>query len=170
MDIFNKDIYLSKNLIEKNNINYIENLAKIRNHNKIFINKKMILNKEYFDNLFLAMDPNIKLDDEQREAIIKDEDYNLVIAGAGSGKTTTMMAKIKYLIDIQKVKEEEILAISFAKKNTEELQDKLKEKFGINIEVTTFHKLGLNIILKNDKKRFSIIEDSKKYNFFYELF
>jgi len=170
MDIFNKDIYLSKNLIEKNNINYIENLAKIRNHNKIFINKKMILNKEYFDNLFLAMDPNIKLDDEQREAIIKDEDYNLVIAGAGSGKTTTMMAKIKYLIDIQKVKEEEILAIFFDKKNTEELQDKLKEKFGINIEVTTFHKLGLNIILKNDRKRFSIIEDSKKYNFFMNYF
>lgn len=45
-----------------------------------------------------------------------------IIAGAGTGKTTTMASKIKYLVDIKKIPPNEILAISFTKKATEELQ------------------------------------------------
>jgi DNA helicase-4 len=44
------------------------------------------------------VDPNISLDDDQRRAILTDEDYCLVIAGAGAGKTTTVAAKVKYLV------------------------------------------------------------------------
>ena len=50
---------------------------------------------------------------QQRTAIITDEDNNLVIAGAGSGKTTTIVGKVKYIIDRYKAKPEEIPLISF---------------------------------------------------------
>lgn len=166
IDIFNEDVYLNKKVVEDNNLDYIKNLGEIKKHNKEYINKKLLENKEYFDNIFVKMDKNIILDEEQRKAILIDEDYNLIIAGAGSGKTTTMMAKIKYLIDIKEVHEDEILAISFAKKNTEELKEKLLKYFNIDINVTTFHKLGLDIILKNNNLKYNIIEDNKKQNFF----
>ncbi len=166
VDIFNEDVYLNKKVVEDNNLDYIKNLGEIKQHNKNYINKKLLENKNYFDNIFINMDKNIILDDEQRMAILKDEDYNLIIAGAGSGKTTTMMAKIKYLIDIKEIREDEILAISFAKKNTEELKEKLLKYFNIDINVTTFHKLGLDIILNNNNEKYEIIEDSKKQYFF----
>ncbi len=166
VDIFNKDVYLNKKVVEDNNLDYIKNLGEIKQHNKNYINKKLLENRNYFDNIFINMDKNIILDEEQRMAILKDEDYNLIIAGAGSGKTTTMMAKIKYLIDIKEIREDEILAISFAKKNTEELKEKLLKYFNIDINVTTFHKLGLDIILNNNNEKYEIIEDSKKQDFF----
>jgi DNA helicase-4 len=55
----------------------------------------------------------IREDLQQRTAIITDEDNNLIIAGAGSGKTTTIVGKVKYIIDRYKAKPEEILLISF---------------------------------------------------------
>ncbi len=164
-DLFNKNIYLSRKLIEQSGINYIENFQKIREHNQKYIDINLKLNKDYFDHIFDELDPKIILDKEQRSAILKDEDYNLIIAGAGSGKTTTMIAKIKYLIDKQNVKENEILAISFANKNASELKQKLNHNFKIDVNVTTFHKLGLDIILKSENKKFKILEDIKKYNF-----
>ena len=163
--IFDEDIYLNKRLIEENDINYLENFQKIREHNKNYIEKNLKLNEEYFDNIFLPLDKNIKLDSEQRSAILKDEDYNLIIAGAGSGKTTTMIAKIKYLIDKKGVNQNEILAISFAKKNASELKEKLRNNFKINVDVTTFHKLGLEIILKHDRKKFKVYDENKKDKF-----
>ena len=169
-DVFEIDDYLNVKKLNENNLNYIEQLDKIKKHNKEYINNQLMINKEYFDNMFSNIDKNIKLDKEQRIAILKNEDYNLIIAGAGSGKTTTMMAKIKYLVDKKNVKQNEILAISFAKKNTEELKEKLKKQFNLDIDVITFHKLGLSIIEKNTNKRYSIIEDNIKNKFILDYF
>ena len=72
--------------------------------NKKYIEENLIELKSYFDNMFNGIDDNIVLDKEQRIAILTDEDYNMIIAGAGSGKTTTISAKIKYLVDIKKIK------------------------------------------------------------------
>lgn len=169
-DVFEVNDYLSVKKLNENNLNYIEQLDKIKKHNKEYINNQLSIDKKYFDDMFKQIDSNIKLDEEQRKAILKNEDYNLIIAGAGSGKTTTMMAKIKYLIDKKNVQPDEILAISFAKKNTEELKEKLKKQFNLDINVTTFHKLGLNIIEQNTNKRYSIIEDNVKNRYILNYF
>lgn len=85
------------------------------------------------------------LDDQQRTALITDEYSNLIIAGAGSGKTLTIIGKVKYLIEQKKVNPENILLLSFTKKTVEELNERLKN-IGLSARATTFHKLGYNII------------------------
>lgn len=89
------------------------------------------------------------LDDKQRKVVTSDDKYLLVSAGAGSGKTLTIIGKIRYLIEIKKLKEDEIICISFTNEATNNLKNKLKENYGYDIPCYTFHKLGLEI-LKND--------------------
>ncbi|WP_317171646.1 UvrD-helicase domain-containing protein [Flavobacterium agri] len=88
-----------------------------------------------------------KLDDQQRTAVITDEYSNLIIAGAGSGKTLTILGKVKYLIEQKNVKPENILLLSFTKKTVDELNERLKN-IGLDARATTFHKLGYDTIKK----------------------
>ena len=59
----------------------------INNHNSEFIENHLTTDSRYLDEILLKDDPNIKLDEEQRRVVLSDEDYTLVIAGAGAGKT-----------------------------------------------------------------------------------
>lgn len=95
------------------------------------------------------------LDETQVKAIKCNENAVLVSAGAGSGKTLTIMGKIKYLIENMNVKSSEILCISFTNEAVNSLKNKLLS-IGYNIDVFTFHKLSLNIIGKN----YSIVDDN----------
>ena len=83
--------------------------------NSKFISKKLIEYKEYFDHIFTDVGENINLDEEQRKIILRDDDYCLINAGAGSGKSTTMAAKVKYLVDKLNIKPEEIIMLTFTK-------------------------------------------------------
>ena len=98
---------------------------------------------------------NIELDNTQVEAIKSTNKSVLVIAGAGSGKTLTIQGKVKYLIEEQNIKENEILCISFTNETVNNLKNKLLN-LGYKIEVLTFHKLGLKFL----KNNFSITSDS----------
>ena len=91
---------------------------------------------------------NIELDNTQMEAIKSESKSVLVIAGAGSGKTLTIQGKVKYLIEEKNLKEDEILCISFTNETVNNLKEKLL-KIGYDIEVLTFHKLGLKFLENN---------------------
>src|SRR5690554_1957400 len=142
----------------KNKLNYnlalraldiYENLQiKIDAHNNDFILLQMTKHKDYLDNILKEDDPNVLLDEEQRRAIINNEDYCLVIAGAGAGKTTTIAAKVKYLVDILKVDPSKILVISFTNKAVDELKERINNRLKISCPVTTFHACGNAIIRK----------------------
>ncbi|KAF0199233.1 MAG: DNA helicase IV [Bacteroidetes bacterium] len=110
------------------------------NQNYVAIQKEKL--KQYFDNI-----EGNKLDEQQRTAIIKDEYSNLIIAGAGSGKTLTILGKVKYLIEKKNIRPENILLLSFTKKTVAELNERII-KLGIGAEATTFHKLGYDTIKK----------------------
>ena len=92
------------------------------------------------------------LDNEQRKVVTSCEKHLLVSAGAGSGKTLTIIGKIRYLIEIKDIKEEEILCISFTNEATNNLKNKLKDNYNYNITCYTFHKLGLEILKKKKCK------------------
>ena len=62
--------------------------------NHDYVKRHLESEKAYFDELFKAVDESIVLDEEQRIAILTDEDYCLLIAGAGSGKTTTIWGRL----------------------------------------------------------------------------
>ena len=64
--------------------------SEIEKHNDIYISEALKKEKEYLDNILKDVDPAIVLDEDQRKVILTDEDYALVIAGAGAGKTTTV--------------------------------------------------------------------------------
>lgn len=89
------------------------------------------------------------LTDMQRRACITAETNNLIIAGAGSGKTSVMVGRAAYLLNSQQATGKEILMLAFANKAAEEMQLRLQEKLGesgYNISVQTFHALGRFII------------------------
>lgn len=205
-----KDIYITSNMydtftnkykylydcLDKNTCEY-KNILKIindknkllRKHNRKYVDNKLIKYKSYFDNMFNDINKNIILDKSQREAIICDEDNLLVLSGAGSGKTTTISAKVKYLIDIKNVKPDKICVITFTKKAKEELDYKINKLFNANVDIYTFHSLGLKIIkyyyknkdidIIDEKGQYKIICDyiknnlfknKEKFNLFFEVF
>lgn len=88
-----------------------------------------------------------RLDNQQKNAIVNAKKHSLIIAGAGSGKTLTLVGKIHYLIKIKKRKPKEILCITF----TNEAVKSLKEKINIpEVNVFTFHKLATHILKKEN--------------------
>lgn len=95
------------------------------------------------------------LDKEQLRIATTKEKEVLVVAGAGSGKTFTIVGRIWYLINIEKVNPEEILCISYTKDAASSLRNKLLKEFNILMSVYTFHKLSINI-LKNSNIYFKI--------------
>ena len=115
-------------------------MFKIWNHN----------NDSFFNDIY-----GKKLDKYQKKVVLDDSDRLLVIAGAGSGKTLTIVAKIKYLIEKKNINEKEILCLSF----TNETVDNLKEKVKYNVDVFTFHKLALRVLV-NSKFHYSISRDT----------
>lgn len=99
--------------------------------------RKSQLNDSFFDNI-----SGHKLDKYQRKVILNNSKYLLVVAAAGSGKTLSIIGKIKYLIEKKCYKENEILCLSF----TNETVNNLKRQLNYHVDVFTFHKLALNIL------------------------
>ena len=84
----------------------------------------------------------------QRISVILDEKRNLIVAGAGTGKTTTILAKVLYLIESKKYSEDEILLLAFSKTAKEEMAERLEKKSLQKVKVSTIHALGREIINK----------------------
>jgi len=97
---------------------------------------------------------NKKVDPYQEKAILCQENC-LLIAGAGAGKTFTILGKITYLIENNIYREKEILVISFTNKSVSDLQNKIKYQ----IDIFTFHKLAMTI-LKDHNISFKIAPSS----------
>ncbi len=90
------------------------------------------------------------LDSYQKQVVFSKEKNTMVIAGAGSGKSTTMIGKIKYLIKVDKIKPEEIVAISFTNESVNSLKESLEKNEIFDVNVTTFHKLALSFLEKQN--------------------
>ena len=87
---------------------------------------------------------------QQMTCIVKEAHNHLIIAGAGTGKTTTVVGKIKYLLKSGKYKPEDILVLSFTNASASEMSERITKETGCNIFASTFHKLGLSVIAKAD--------------------
>ena len=117
-------------------------------HNTIYVDSVLEREKDYFDHILEDIDPVIRLDEEQRRAVITDDDYCLLVAGAGAGKTTTMAAKVKYLVEKQGIHPEEIIVISYTRKAIGELQERINQGLRIPAKICTFHAFAFDIVKK----------------------
>lgn len=151
--------YISKYLYQ-NIIDIVPNIIpknfNLDDYNNAVLDKDYQKYKEYFDNICKDVDPNIQLDEEQIKAILADEEYTLILAGAGTGKTTTMASKVKFLVDIKKVNPSKIVVMSYTRKATEELEKRIVIDFGIPARVITFHSLELMYIREIFKEQKNI--------------
>ena len=122
-----------------------KNLEKVvQKKNKLFLKEQ---EKKY--DVLLSNINGRSLDEEQRMAVLQEEDSSLVIAGAGSGKTLTMLGKIVYLLKVKNIEASKILCISFTNAITEDFKNSLKKVTEEKIDCMTFHKLGISIFHYN---------------------
>ena len=110
-----------------------------------------------------------ELDKEQQEIINDKSKYLLVIAGAGSGKTLTIIGKVKKLIEEENINPQEIICISFTNSTTNSLEEKLKKETNFKIPCYTFHKLAMDI-LKEQKINYSIADCTILEGIIHEFF
>lgn len=133
--------------------------------NKRFIDGEYAKHKDFFDN-FMGK----QLDQDQIDIVLSDEDNMKIIAGAGSGKTFTLQAKLKYLLDFKEVSPDKILCISFSNTAVDDLKRKINETIGDNdIDVFTYHAFGSNL-LKNNRIKYTFNENllSKTIDYYFE--
>ncbi|MCB1156569.1 MAG: UvrD-helicase domain-containing protein [Leptospiraceae bacterium] len=109
---------------------------------------------------------NTGLSEEQQVVVKYEGNFQQVIAGAGSGKTHTMISLLEYILQKGEEKQEEILVITFSRKAVQEITERLEKKVGKNaVNIKTFHAYCLSVLKRYHpvyKKGLSIIEESEK--------
>lgn len=117
------------------------------------------------------------LNDEQRAAAQHGQGPALVLAGAGSGKTRTVVHRIAYLLAEQGVYPQEILAVTFTNKAAGELQARVEALIGPSgreVWVSTFHSACLRILRRYGeliglKPGFAIYDDGDQLDLLHEV-
>ncbi len=108
------------------------------------------------------------LNNEQLEAVLSNDNEIMLVAGAGTGKTNTIVKKIIYLIKEQRVIPYNILAVTFTNKAVREIRERVNSSLCTNhsgVVVNTFHQLAKSILDKDDNyqllgyKSLKILED-----------
>ncbi len=89
------------------------------------------------------------LNDKQKEAVLATEGPVLVLAGAGSGKTTVLVNRIAYMVSEKHINPWNILAITFTNKAANEMKDRAERLLGDTVKnmwVGTFHSICVRIL------------------------
>lgn len=93
-----------------------------------------------------------RLDTQQLSAIAMDVRTRLVLAGAGTGKTTTVVGLAKYLVSSGQANPDEILFLSFTNATVSDLSSRISKEIDTRADVCTFHRLGMRILAESDGK------------------
>lgn len=93
------------------------------------------------------------LDKQQIMCVAKEVRNHLVLAGAGTGKTTAVIGYIKYLLLSKRCTPEEVLVLSFTNASAAEMAQRITAETGYELDASTFHKLGMNIISAVEGKK-----------------
>lgn len=111
---------------------------------------------------------DIHLNKEQLEAVETINGPVMVFAGAGTGKTKTLIARIVHMVQDEKIQPYRILAITFTKKATNEMRERLNQLLDVEtakqVNISTIHALCARILRKNYdlvgyEKNFEIIDE-----------
>ena len=112
----------------------------------------------------------------QREVIFSKEDAVQVIAGAGSGKTRTVVGLVEHNLrskNIQVQGKQHLLLLSFSRKAVEEMKTRIPSDLYEKVEISTFHAFCLRYLPKiypRTLAKLNILTEEKKQQFFYDYF
>ena len=119
--------------------------------NQTYIANELERSREFFDSVEAR-----PLTDEQRRAVVVDEHRNLVVAAAGSGKTSVIVAKAGWLLRRGYRHPSELLLLAFARDAQKEMAERIRDRLGAEavrgLTVRTFHSLGMSIIGAAEEK------------------
>ena len=119
--------------------------------NEAFVVSELARSGEFFDRVEAR-----PLTEEQRLAVVIDERRNLVVAAAGSGKTSVIVAKTGWFVRKAYFKPSELL-LAFARDARREMEERMEKRLGAaiacDVTVRTFHSLGMAIIGEAEGKR-----------------
>ena len=156
----------TKNIFEKTEVDHISNISSARLSAHRPSNKSLDTLPQDF------RVENHPLDMEQRKSIYDPARFNLIVAGAGSGKTTTILGKILYLLQSGFASPPEILVLSFTHDSATEFRERFSREYyqtfaeqillrkspPPNITIETFHSLALKL-LRSLWSDFSVVAD-----------
>ncbi|MFJ5487118.1 UvrD-helicase domain-containing protein [Hansschlegelia beijingensis] len=133
-------------------------MAEFAAHNVEYLARQ----KERLKLFFETVEKN-QLTDEQMDGCICMDDAVQIVAAAGSGKTSTMVAKVGYAIQDGLVRPEQILVLAFNRSVAEELQARIKNRLAdfdgvAAVTVKTFNAFGLSVIGKATRRKPSLAE------------
>ena len=136
--------------------------------NKAFVANELVRSRDLFDRIEARL-----LTDEQRKAVVVDERRNLVVAAAGSGKTSVIVAKTGWLVRRGYRKPSELLLLAFARDARSEMEERVRTRLGTTaargVTVRTFHSLGMAIIGDAEGKRPALARSAENDRALFDL-
>ena len=109
------------------------------------------------------------LNPDQQKAVRSTDGPVRIIAGAGTGKTHTLISRIAYLINEKKVDPNKILSLTFTNKAAHELSERLMSKSLPTVHSITFHSLAAKLLRKYWKEDFKIITQKEQVEILQEI-
>lgn len=103
------------------------------------------------------------LNDKQKEVAVLTEGTIRVLAGAGTGKTKTMVHRIAYMVNVAGIKPEEILVFSYTNKAVNEFRERIEILLGEKanlVNIYTFHAFAYKMLKQYGNEELKIITDS----------
>ena len=125
-----------------------EGKESVVSRNQAWTERTIEQHRDFFDNI-----ETTPLNNSQCRAVVNGEDAVLVLAGAGSGKTSVLVARAGWLLYRQEAIADQILLLAFGRQAADEMNERIKERLHTSdIKAKTFHALALHIIQEGSKK------------------
>ncbi|HEE0080784.1 TPA: DNA helicase IV [Citrobacter youngae] len=117
-------------------------------HNQAYTDAMLVEHTEFFQKI-----ESSPLNPAQARAVVNGEQSLLVLAGAGSGKTSVLVARAGWLLARGEAAAEQILLLAFGRKAAQEMDERIRERLNTqDVTARTFHSLALHIIQQGSKK------------------
>ena len=156
-------------LVLKSIQEFLEDPERLRAEvNNTFVESELKRSQEFLDRIEAR-----PLTEEQRRAVVVDEDRNLVVAAAGSGKTSVIVAKAGWLLHRKYLHPSELLLLAFAKDAQKEMETRIRKRLGQEaadgMTVRTFHSLGMAITGEAEGRRPALAKAAESENALFNL-
>ncbi|CNJ97058.1 DNA helicase IV [Yersinia aldovae] len=120
----------------------------VERRNQLWADRVLVEYQDFFQQVETS-----PLNESQRRAVVNGEDSVLVLAGAGSGKTSVLVARVGWLLRRNEALPEQILLLAFGRQAADEMNSRIKQRLAVDdIQAKTFHALALQIIQQGSRK------------------